>query len=38
MTWSVTFEIEGVERPACIAEHVVRRYFRAAAASEGAAA
>ncbi len=32
MTWSVTFEIEGVERPACIAEHVVRRYFRAAAA------
>ena len=32
MTWSVTFEVEGVERPACIAEHVVRRYFRAAAA------
>ena len=31
MTWSVTFEIEGVERPACIAEHLVRRYFRAAA-------
>ena len=29
MTWTVRFEIEGVERPACIAEHVVRRYFRA---------
>ena len=28
MTWSVTFEIEGVARPACVAEHVVRRYFR----------
>ncbi len=28
MTWTITFEIEGVERPACIAEHVVRRYFR----------
>ncbi len=28
MTWAVTFEIEGVERPACVAEHVVRRYFR----------
>ena len=28
MTWSITFEIEGVERPACVAEHVVRRYFR----------
>ncbi len=27
-TWTVTFEIEGVERPACVAEHVVRRYFR----------
>ena len=37
MTWTVRFEIEGVERPACIAEHVVRRYFRAAAASEGSA-
>ncbi len=28
MTWSITFEIEGIERPACVAEHVVRRYFR----------
>ena len=28
MTWTITFEIEGVERPACVAEHVVRRYFR----------
>ena len=28
MTWAVTFEIEGVARPACVAEHVVRRYFR----------
>lgn len=28
MTWAITFEIEGVERPACVAEHVVRRYFR----------
>ena len=27
-TWTVTFEIEGAERPACMAEHVVRRYFR----------
>ena len=23
MTWTITFEIEGVERPACVAEHVV---------------
>ncbi len=28
MTWAITFEIEGVARPACVAEHVVRRYFR----------
>ena len=28
MTWTITFEIAGIERPACIAEHVVRRYFR----------
>ena len=27
MAWTVTFEIEGLERPACVAEHVVRRYF-----------
>ena len=27
MTWTVTFEIEGIDRPACVAEHVVRRYF-----------
>ena len=38
MTWSVTFEIEGVERPACIAEHVVRRYFRATGSAGGRAA
>jgi acyl dehydratase len=31
MTWAVTFEIEGVARPACVAEHVVRRYFRESA-------
>ena len=35
MTWTVTFEVEGVERPACIAEHIVRRYFRATADSGG---
>ena len=28
MTWSITFEIEGEQRPACVAEHVLRRYFR----------
>ena len=28
LTWTINFEIEGVERPACVAEHVVRRYFR----------
>ena len=38
MTWTVKFEIEGVERPACIAEHIVRRYFRASANSAGAKA
>ena len=38
MTWTVNFEIEGVERPACIAEHIVRRYFRAAVHSAGATA
>ena len=38
MTWGVTFEIEGVERPACVAEHIVRRYFPAAGAPEGAKA
>ena len=36
MTWTVHFEIEGVERPACIAEHVVRRYFRTVENGEGA--
>ncbi len=35
MTWTVKFEIEGVERPACIAEHVVLRYFRAAEGGAG---
>jgi acyl dehydratase len=34
MTWAVTFEIEGVARPACVAEHVVRRYFRAGATAD----
>lgn len=28
LTFSVTFEIEGVEKPACLAESVVRRTFR----------
>lgn len=37
VTWSISFEIEGVERPACVAEHVVRLYFRATIASQGAA-
>jgi acyl dehydratase len=32
MTWTVTFEIEGLTRPACVAEHMVRRYFRQDAA------
>lgn len=36
MTWTVTFEIEGVPRPACIAEHVVRRYFPSAVDNAGA--
>lgn len=35
MTWTVTCEIEGLTRPACIAEHIVRRYFRATLANEG---
>ena len=34
MTWAVTFEIEGVARPACVAENVVRRYFRAGATAD----
>jgi len=29
LTFSVTVEIEGCEKPACVAESVVRRYFRA---------
>lgn len=37
VTWSISFEIEGGERPACVAEHVVRLYFRATIASQGAA-
>ena len=36
MTWTITLEIEGVARPACVAEHIVLRYFRADAA-QGAA-
>ena len=35
MTWTVTCEIEGVTRPACVAEHVVRRYFRATTVADG---
>lgn len=27
MTLKIVFEIEGVERPACVAEQVVRRYY-----------
>ena len=30
MTFSVTIEIQGEERPACVAESVVRQYFEAA--------
>jgi acyl dehydratase len=29
MTFKVTLEIEGQERPACVAESVVRQYFQA---------
>jgi acyl dehydratase len=29
MTFSVTIEIQGEERPACVAESVVRQYFEA---------
>jgi acyl dehydratase len=36
MTWQVTFEIEGVARAACVAEHVVRRYFREPAVAQSA--
>ena len=28
LTFAVTVEIEGVDKPACVAESVVRRYFR----------
>lgn len=28
ITWSVTMEIEGQDKPACIAESVVRQYFK----------
>lgn len=31
MTFKVTLEIEGQERPACVAESVVRQYFQAQA-------
>lgn len=30
LTFQVTLEIEGQEKPACYAESVVRQYFRAA--------
>ena len=36
LTWTVTLEMEGVERPACVAEHVVIRYFRVAASAKEA--
>jgi hypothetical protein len=29
LTFKVTLEIEGQERPACVAESVVRQYFQA---------
>jgi acyl dehydratase len=35
MTWTITCEIDGLARPACIAEHIVRRYFRATVANQG---
>jgi acyl dehydratase len=35
LTWTISFEIEGLDRPACVAEHVVRRYFRQTAATAG---
>ena len=31
LTFNVTMEIEGQEKPACVAESVVRQYFKAAA-------
>ena len=31
LTFTVTMEIEGQQRPACVAESVVRQYYRAAA-------
>ena len=30
LTFGVTLEIEGVDKPACVAESVVRQYFRSA--------
>lgn len=36
LTWTISFEIEGIERPACVAEHVVRSYFRANTSGTGA--
>ena len=35
MTWTITCEIEGLARPACIAEHIVRRYFPATEVYKG---
>jgi hypothetical protein len=33
LTFQVVVEIEGQERPACVAESVVRRYFQGATQS-----
>jgi acyl dehydratase len=35
MTWTIRCEIEGHSRPACIAEHIVRRYFRTTEVNQG---
>lgn len=37
MTYAVTMEIEGEDKPACIAESVVRQYFKPALGTEGGA-
>ena len=37
MTYAVTIEIDGEDKPACIAESVVRQYFKPAFGSEGGA-
>ena len=37
MTYAVTMEIDGEDKPACIAESVVRQYFKPALGSDGGA-